>query len=176
MTISAPAAGTITFNTTTGFWTITPGIAGTGTGTNSGLCTPYFGTPGNPSSYATAANTWVMMGLGGVWTVTPAITGRVRLHLFGNLNITTNYTASVQLAYGTGAAPANAAAATGTVVGNKLQFTSITTLTAIPFHLIAPVTGLTPGTAVWFDAQVQTNSTLGTVSLTNLTAFAEEMW
>jgi hypothetical protein len=176
MTVTAQATGTMTFNTATGFWTITPGIAGTGTsGTpNGGLATAYQANPGNPTG--TTSATYVMMGLGGSWTLTPLMTGNVKLHIVGSINNSGANTSTVQLAYGTSSAPNNGAAASGTVVGNATSWISISGIetNGIPFCLSVIIRGLTVSTAYWFDAQLKSSS--GTASILNLTVIAEEIW
>jgi hypothetical protein len=70
--------------------------------------------PANPTGNATTTPT--MMGLAG--SITPKSTGNVRITITGDAgNSVINDGAQMQVAYGTGAAPANAATATGTVGG-----------------------------------------------------------
>jgi hypothetical protein len=119
-----------------------------------------------------------MQGLGGYWKITPLQTGRVAIKITGQMvNGTTADGVKIQMAYGTGTAPANAATVTGTVVGSALTWTAFTGLLAqgVPFHMYAIITGLTVGTAYWFDLQLA-DVTGGTASVLNLTAIAEEMW
>ncbi len=56
-----------------------------------------------------------MMGLGGVVTDTPISTGRLRVAFSGTIGGGTTTSCGVLMTYGTGTAPANGAAQTGTV-------------------------------------------------------------
>lgn len=109
-------------------------------------------TPNDPTG--TASTTGVMMGL--AVPITPQFSGRLLVFINGNL---TNSTATAgdgakaQIRYGTGTAPANAAALTGTTAGS-IQTSVLERATANDlqtFALTALVTGLTLGTAVWLD-------------------------
>lgn len=112
----------------------------------------YQATPADPTG--TTDTTGKMMGLAG--SITPITTGRLLIIISGNL---TNSTAAAgdgakaQIRYGTGSAPANAAALTGTTVGNQvssvLERATASDLQA--FTCQAIVTGLTIGTAYWID-------------------------
>jgi len=67
----------------------------------------------------TATSGTVMMGLGGACTITPTVTGRVVVSFnftHKNSGVTTD---TAQIKFGTGAAPANNTAATGTNVGSQ---------------------------------------------------------
>lgn len=118
----------------------------------------------NPTG--TTSATGVMMGMGGTCKITPSSTGRVQVWFIGDdtnsSGSTPTNTRSVR--YGTGTAPANAAALTGTSFGNNTQIVSTATGT-YSFHL-GGVAFLTVGTAYWFDMGLGTNG--GTASLTNV--------
>lgn len=115
----------------------------------------YTATPADPTG--TTDTTGKMMGLAGA--ITPQITGRIVIMICGNL---TNSTATAgdgakaQITYGTGTAPVNAAALTGTAVGNicssVLERATASDLQA--FYCQAWVTGLTAGTAYWLDIRL----------------------
>lgn len=127
--------------------------------------------PTNPTG--TTSTTAVMMGLHG--SITPTVTGNVQITMTGSIaNDTVNDGASVQISYGTGTAPANAAALTGTQVGSKVTATSAVAAGTLPFTCTAYVTGLTVGTAYWIDAAVAA-ITGGTASITAVTIVAAEM-
>jgi hypothetical protein len=96
------------------------------------------------------------MGLGLVagFTITPQVTGNVVVWIGGMaLNSTlagdgTNITGR----YGTGTAPSNAATAgLGTQFGAIQHFIASTTAGQQGFVVMGTITGLTLGTAVWFD-------------------------
>jgi hypothetical protein len=59
--------------------------------------------------------------------------------------------AQVQIRYGTGTAPTNAAILTGTTVGSLIKMVSNNATNRMPFHCNAIVSGLTVGTAYWID-------------------------
>jgi hypothetical protein len=131
-------------------------------------------TPSNPSTNATTS--YLMMGLGASATITPVVTGRVLFMITGTCgNGTINSLAGLKLAYGTGTAPSNGAAATGTVIGNTLTFSAPTSSNIqSPFCLTAIVTGLTLSTAYWFDAQLAALVS-GTATLSAPTCVAYEV-
>ena len=124
-------------------------------------------TPSNPAG--TTDTTGKMMGLAG--TITPVSTGKILIIISGDIaNDTIADGAAVQIRYGTGTAPANADALTGTAVGGLVSSTNpniaLATLT-IPFSLNAVVTGLTLGTAYWIDTGLKA-ITGGTATISNV--------
>lgn len=128
--------------------------------------------PANPTGTASAA--LVMMGLGASCTVTPALTGRVRFSIQGYMsNTTTSAQVLLLVKRGTGAAPANAAAAAGTAVGSQLQSLAQPANYQAPFSAGGVVTGLSTGVAVWFDASIA-QSGGGTASIGNISCDAFE--
>lgn len=134
--------------------------------------------PGNATARSSSGS-FVMMGLGAdathPCTITPTSTGRVVFTITGDVvNNTTATTISLQLAESTGVAPANNAAATGTVISQAKVFDGLTTDLTSGFSLTATQTGLALGTAVWFDLQLQTSST-NTGQPTNLDCVAFEL-
>jgi len=132
-------------------------------------------TPANPTG--TTSATQVMMGLGSTIKITPTKTGIVRYTLSGDMvNNTNTERVDVQLAYGSGTAPSNGAAATGTAIGSTLKTNSLTGMltNGIPFCQEVIITGLGTGTAYWFDARVN-KGVNGTASILNLTATLQEL-
>lgn len=108
-------------------------------------------TPSNPT--ATTSTTGVMMGLAG--SITPTKSGKVVFAVIGSIsNNTATRGSFIVLRYGTGTAPTNAAAATGTVVGNGSFHNTAAANLTVPFYAGGIVTGLTPGTAYWLDVQL----------------------
>jgi hypothetical protein len=105
--------------------------------------------PSDPTG--TTNSTGLMMGLAGA--LTPVYTGRVLIMLSGTIANASGIAdgANVQLRYGTGSAPANADALTGTTVGGLVKYVSATTAEKAPFALQGIVTGLTLATAIWVD-------------------------
>lgn len=111
--------------------------------------------PTKPSSSA-----WTMAGLGGSCAITPSQSGDVVAACTGSFSMSSATVAAdgiaVQIAEGTGTAPANGAAATGTVLGAAdfdQSATSGASLSTLSVQSVA--TGLTKGTTYWFDLQAQ---------------------
>ena len=128
-------------------------------------------TPGAPTG--TSSTTAVMMGLAAA--LTPVVSGRVLIVVSGTI-----YNASaiadggkVQLYYGTGTAPANAASLTGTAVGSQPVYIAATTAEKAPFSVQSVVTGLVLGTAIWIDLSLAA-ITGGTANVANLSVSAIE--
>lgn len=104
--------------------------------------------PSNPTGTASGAQ--VMAGLAG--TFTPATTGNIVLTVQSSLaNSTINDGCLVQIRFGTGGAPANGAAATGTAIGQQQAGTSFAANALSASTLIAYQTGLVVSTVYWFD-------------------------
>jgi hypothetical protein len=123
--------------------------------------------PTNPTS--TTSTTGVMMGLGSTIKLTPTKTGRFLVMIEGQGNVsvaTASFT--VGLRYGTGSAPANAAALTGTLIGQTIPGWSDVVNSNTPFALGGVVTGLTVGTQYWFDLSLAVST--GTGLIANLNA------
>ena len=115
----------------------------------------------------------VMMGLAG--SITPTVTGRVIIMISGDVqNATNNRGSLLQIRTGTGAAPANGAALTGTTQGARIQMISNNANQRFPYSLHAIVTGLTPGTPVWIDMSLA-SVIGGTSTVRNITISAYEL-
>jgi hypothetical protein len=107
-------------------------------------------TPGNPSGFSNVNPTFKMDGLAVQFT--PKLTGNVNVVV--NLDqYNTHYPANVyaQLWYGTGTAPSFGASTTGTQVGPTLSFSTGVASQIAHGSITVPITGLTVGTAYWFD-------------------------
>lgn len=109
-------------------------------------------TPANPSS--TTSTTLVMMGIGSTCSYTPVKSGKVMITLTGYMQIATAVqTCQVGGRYGTGTAPTNGTAVTGTrwgAVGDpSLRPPSVGGPTVVSFTSL--ITGLVPSTTYWFD-------------------------
>lgn len=122
----------------------------------------------------TTNTTGVMMGLAG--SITPGVSGKIRVTINGIIfNATTIADgAQVQIRYGTGGAPSNAAALTGTAIGSIQNFVASTVAEKVPFSLSVIITGLTVNTAVWLDVSLAA-LTAGTAQITQVTIAADEM-
>jgi hypothetical protein len=142
--------------------------------------------PSNPA--ATTSATYLMQGLGvagaSAFTITPQCTGRVLVLVEGDMTGVNTATVTAQLSFGTGTAPANNAAVTGTQVGSQPTLTPITGILSTPFTLFWVITGLTvpsvsstgvTGAAVpvWLDVALKSSS--GAASISNLTCIAIEI-
>ncbi len=130
-------------------------------------------TTANPAG--TVSATLVMMGLALAYT--PAVTGKLKITLeCGLKNSVASTGATAGLRTGTGTAPVNGAAVTGTLAG-KDQFGTGGPSTGFPaiIMLTGTVTGLTPGTAAWADAALSSNVGTTTLSLVNVYAEIQEV-
>lgn len=128
-------------------------------------------TPGDPTG--TTSATAVMMGLAG--TITPTTGIRAHFAAMGQMaNSVISDGATVQLRYGTGTAPTNGAAVTGTQVGAAQTMTSLVAAMRSGFSIGGSVSGLAPGTAYWFDIAILA-VTAGTATVTGVTLDAYEM-
>jgi hypothetical protein len=170
-----PVYSTATYPSTSG----TAGNFLVSTGTNFTSQIPTAATNYNTSNAptGTTSTTFVMMGLGTAWTITPKTYSSVMIHIDGSMtNNTTGDGIDINMSFGTGTAPINGAAATGTLVGKDRIWTALVGLlnNGVPFSLMAPISGLTPGTSYWFDLQVHA-ITGGTASVSNLNFTAQEL-
>ena len=121
----------------------------------------------------TTSATAVMMGLAAA--LTPGASSQVLALAMGQMqNSTLNDGVTVALYYGTGTAPSNGAAVTGTLVGIAQSFTEAVTGLSSGFTVGGTITGLTPTTAYWFDLAVLA-VTGGTASVTGVTLMAQEV-
>ena len=129
------------------------------------------------SPTGTTSTTHVMMGLGSTAVLTPVVSGNVMVTLWGNVaNSAAAGTARVRLQYGTGTAPANGDALTGTsacINSPQAQWLSTAAGGYAPFNLTCMVSGLTLDTAHWFDAAVA-SSAANTASISSATIQAAE--
>lgn len=126
-------------------------------------------TPANPA--ATASTSLVMMGLGSTLAYTPASSGLVLITV-GGMFFSSTAAVAVTLTgrYGTGGAPANGAAVTGTRWPGAADPTFGATTAAAagnPFSFTAILT-LVKGTAYWFDLALATANAADAASAANL--------
>ncbi len=128
--------------------------------------------PANPTGTASTAG--VMMGLAGA--ITPAVTGRVQIILTGTIFNATAIAdgANVQLRTGTGSAPANGDALSGTAAGGLVKYVAATTAERAPFACSAIVSGLALSTAIWIDVGLAA-TVGGTATITDLSLSAVEV-
>ncbi len=130
--------------------------------------------PLNPTGVVGA--TFKMMGMGTTFTFTPTVSTKCLLTLQGNLSANAVATTTIKPVYGTGAAPANQAAASGTVFPGttSFSFTSASANYSGCFCVVGLITGLAPGTAYWVDAQLA-NGGAGTASCGGVSFVAQEI-
>jgi hypothetical protein len=132
----------------------------------------------NPANQTGTTSTaaFVMLGTGGTCTITPTNSTRL-FFVFSGVMLTSVALDGgvVKLAFGTGSAPGNGAAASGTVVGTQVGISGTTTInTTIPFSLSGIATGLSVGTAAWLDLQFEAIAG-GTFTIQNVTCSAYEV-
>lgn len=139
-------------------------------------------TPSNPASVTNA--TQRMAGLGADTAgggaspavITPLYSTRVLATIRGDILVgTASATGTTQMRYGTGAAPANGAAATGTTVGagQTLDTNTTTNNFNFPMSVTGIITGLTPGTQIWLDLGIAATS--GAIGMSNMSITATEI-
>lgn len=127
--------------------------------------------PANPTG--TTSTIGVMMGVGATCVATPQSTGVVSLEIKGTqANNTANNYSTVQFRYGTGTAPTNGAAATGTTVGGTISQYSVGATNPVFFSTGGIVT-LVVGTTYWFDLSLAAQA--NTASVAGLTCIAHEI-
>lgn len=139
---------------------------------SSGLPALAQSSPADPTG--TTSLTGVMMGLAG--SITPTMTGRIRVVVCGtifNANAIGDG-ANVQIRTGTGSAPANGDALTGTTAGGLSKYIAPTTACKVPFAVSAIVSGLTLNVARWIDVGLAA-TTAGTATITDLSVSAHEV-
>ena len=129
-------------------------------------------TPSDPT--ATNSTTGVMMGLAGSFT--PVVTGNVLIIICGDVdNATSNRGVAIQMRTGTGTAPINAAALTGTTRGSSVTFAQNNSAVRAPFSLNAVITGLTLNTAIWIDVSLAATGGAGTARIRDVSISAVEI-
>ncbi len=135
--------------------------------------------PSNKTAPA-STTTFFMQGLAG--TITPVTTGNVMITINGTLTSTTTTAGdgiTFQVSHGTGSAPANAAALTGTQDGTIQTYRNPATVTAadvdIPFSQTVVLTGLTIGTAYWIDEAAKSVGTASSAAMTAVNISAVEI-
>lgn len=124
--------------------------------------------PGSTTSVA-----GVMAGLAAI--ITPRKSGRVLATISGDCRNTTNVKGvRIQPRYGTGAAPSFGGALVGTTKGLPTATIGASNTNRLPFSRTVLLTGLTVGTAVWFDISFAVNNS-GTAFVENLVVVLVEL-
>jgi hypothetical protein len=132
--------------------------------------------PGNP--IGTTSTTAVMMGFGSTCVFTPQTTGKVRVTICGNwyTNAGPNQ-GSLSGRYGTGTAPNNGVATTGTRFGTgaaDMNIKAASTGFGVPFAITEILT-LVAGTAYWFDLAEASTTGTGTTETANVVCSIDEL-
>jgi hypothetical protein len=121
----------------------------------------------------TSSTSVVMMGLGSTCKITPVFSSRVKVLFIGvSTNSTTGQVTDMRVFFGTGSAPANGVAQTGTQVGTFVLSQAASSGDNNSFTNGGLVTGLTPGVPVWFD--IGMNVSGGTGSIITVACTLEE--
>jgi hypothetical protein len=131
----------------------------------------YQNTP--PNATAQTSTTGVMAGIGQTNSFTPHYDGVALVTISGNEVFgATGATAILGIRYGTGTAPANNAASTGSACGNQLANVSLTGVLTQNFSVQCVVTGLVLNTGYWFDLVM--GSSTSTINVTNVSVSVAE--
>jgi hypothetical protein len=113
-----------------------------------------YGSSTNYNPTGSASTTYVMMGL--ALSLAPEVATGAWITADGQItNSANNGETDVVVCYGTGTAPANGAAQTGTIVGQPARYKSTAANDFVPFSLTSLITGLTSGTTYWIDLAVK---------------------
>lgn len=132
--------------------------------------------PGNPASTTSAS--LVMMGLGSTCKITPGSSGKTFVSITGGAaTLVAAVIGNVGVRYGTGTAPVNGAAVTGTRwagVGDK-QFKSSGVATTEDSLAFTDLLTLTPATAYWFDIALSTTNAADAAEVLNISFVAYEI-
>jgi hypothetical protein len=129
------------------------------------------------SPTATTSTTGVMMGLGTAagFFYTPKNTGNLSVWVAGTARTATASAAVLIFGkFGTGTAPANAAAPSGTTFGLS-QTVSGTVALGAGFMVMGRITGLALNTAVWIDLDISTASALDAASVVDVQCMILEL-
>ena len=112
------------------------------------------------SPTGTASATAVQMGLGSSWAITPSFSGRLRIVVCGWVALSAGDTNGfINATYGTGTAPANGAAKTGTFLASTdIIIATADVSGAVPFAFEYEAAGLSLSTAYWVDLTLRSNS------------------
>ena len=126
----------------------------------------------------TSAAAFVMMGIGSTASITPLVTGRILVIATGGVFSPTAASAGqgafLMLRRGTGTAPVNGAAVTGTQISTTEQCTYDGQNFVNSFATHAIVTGLSVGVAIWLDIALESNSASFTAHVVNVKITAIE--
>lgn len=122
--------------------------------------------PADPTG--TTSGTGVMMGLAGA--ITPTKTGNIIFVVSGNILATAGQSCFVNLRYGTGAAPANGAASTGTGMTSSV---SSSNAVSFPFSINGIPATQSLNVALWYDLAVSSSGGLCSVFSLSMSAMEQ---
>lgn len=142
--------------------------SGSSSGGGGGVTNVYNYNPSNPAG--TTSATGVMMGLAGNFA--PA-TARMLVVVSGYVSNVASAVVQLQLRYGTGTAPSNGNAPSGTAVGSLEHATASASNYSMPFEVSAIITGLVASTTYWLDLVLLTSG--GTATVANLNILAHDL-
>jgi hypothetical protein len=141
-------------------------------------------TTANPTPPASTVS-FAMQGLcAGVALVVGVYSGNLLVTISGTIDDSTSAVVddgiTYQIAWGTGLGPANAAAATGTVVGLAQTYTNMVVPTAVadvnqPFSIQSLIKGVKTVASIWADLQAKSVTTASHVGFANVTVTAVEI-
>jgi hypothetical protein len=111
-----------------------------------------------------------MLGMGSTAQITPTCSGKLLVTITASAFWTTggNFFSLAGIRYGTGTPPTNGAASAGTPIGASMQTaTQAAVPVTSPMTATVVVTGLTVGTAYWFDLVGQGSNAAAQLNITN---------
>jgi hypothetical protein len=131
--------------------------------------------PSDPAG--TTSTTQVMMGLGSVCAYTPAGSGLVLAICTGQVQIITAVVAATLAGrYGTGTAPLNGVAVTGTLFGGaENQIYRPASIGDPMGFAFTDLLTLTPGTAYWFDISLESSGGTAEAEINNVSLVLAEL-
>jgi hypothetical protein len=126
------------------------------------------------SPAATSSTAGVMAGLGA--TLTPVNSGKISVTICGSMkNTGANYVTTVRLYYGSGTAPVNGAALTGTVSGGIITGHTAFANAFLPYSVSAVLSGRPLNQPTWFDVSIATSNAAGMASVHYASVCAYEL-
>ena len=186
---SATAAGNISFNTPIGVPVQTGRYGGSFTNTlddgNNNMTVLGWiwqkgrnylqSNPSNPTS--TSRTSFNMMGLGSILKLTPNVSGTVVIKIDSEAKNTVDGNGiQFEIFYGTGTAPSNGSPTTGTQAGPTFERDFWGQNTTAGFGTNLRITGLTVGTAYWFDIALKSlGSGSSNATIQNIEFYIEEI-
>lgn len=158
--------------------TLNVGTNLTSSGGNLNVSTPNYHQQNPADPTGTTSLTGVMMGLAGSLTTAGNGSGVVKIVISGSIDSSSssNDGAFIQIRYGTGSAPTNGAALTGTALGSGQTFMDDSTggIGPVPFCTTYILSGLAASTAYWFDLSLAAIN-VGTASISKVSISLHEI-